>query len=330
MAIKKLKYGQNEVIVDYADKDSAGNKITTTYGTKTYVDTQDTALSDRIDALEGRGRFLSGWNVETGKPTSYPVVPSGATYPYTYTYKAGDYYIIANVNASGTKYKPDGSSITKASASASWTIGTATESSSEIYVNDYYVYDGDSWELIHNTSKEAVWGKITGTLSNQSDLQTALNGKQNTLTFDSIPTASSTNPCTSGGIKTYVDNNGGKINVIQLNGTSLPISNKTVNVDGVVLTSGNQTIAGIKTFNNKIVCGDTITGRNLWSEGTVAVGQNNFNYTDYEHGSIHFIDDEDNVDYRYYFPSADGTLALTSDITAANAGFVITDYTLES
>ena len=38
-----------------------------------------------------------------------------------------------------------------------------------------------------------------------NDLNTALAGKQDTLTFDSTPTASSTNPVTSGGIKTYVD-----------------------------------------------------------------------------------------------------------------------------
>ena len=36
-------------------------------------------------------------------------------------------------------------------------------------------------------------------------MDTKLAGKQDTLTFDATPTASSTNPVTSGGIKTYVD-----------------------------------------------------------------------------------------------------------------------------
>lgn len=36
-------------------------------------------------------------------------------------------------------------------------------------------------------------------------LDEALAEKQDTLTFDSAPTANSTNPVTSGGIKTYVD-----------------------------------------------------------------------------------------------------------------------------
>lgn len=37
-------------------------------------------------------------------------------------------------------------------------------------------------------------------------MTTALAGKQDTLTFDTTPTANSTKPVTSGGIKTYVDN----------------------------------------------------------------------------------------------------------------------------
>ena len=36
-------------------------------------------------------------------------------------------------------------------------------------------------------------------------MKTALDAKQNTLTFDSTPTASSTNPVTSGGVKTALD-----------------------------------------------------------------------------------------------------------------------------
>ena len=51
----------------------------------------------------------------------------------------------------------------------------------------------------------ARWGNISGTLANQTDLQTALNGKQSTLSFDSTPTSGSTNPVTSGGVKTALD-----------------------------------------------------------------------------------------------------------------------------
>lgn len=39
-----------------------------------------------------------------------------------------------------------------------------------------------------------------------SGIKTALDAKQNALTFDNTPTATSSNPVTSGGVKTYVDN----------------------------------------------------------------------------------------------------------------------------
>ena len=40
----------------------------------------------------------------------------------------------------------------------------------------------------------------------ESEMDTKLAAKQNSLTFDSTPTSGSTNPVTSGGVKTYVDN----------------------------------------------------------------------------------------------------------------------------
>lgn len=50
------------------------------------------------------------------------------------------------------------------------------------------------------SSGGGAWGEITGTLSDQTDLQDALDAKQNTLTFDSTPTDGSSNPVTSDGI----------------------------------------------------------------------------------------------------------------------------------
>lgn len=57
----------------------------------------------------------------------------------------------------------------------------------------------------HNLVNTGYWGGITGTITNQTDLQTALNAKQNTLTFDTTPTSGSTNPVTSGGVYTFVN-----------------------------------------------------------------------------------------------------------------------------
>lgn len=92
--------------------------------------------------------------------------------------------------------------------------------------NDYdeYIYalkstkpDTYGWEKIGDTEID-LSGYVTTSALNTAladytttaDLTTLLAGKQNTLTFDSTPTAQSTNPVTSGGIKSYIDEQGAK------------------------------------------------------------------------------------------------------------------------
>lgn len=65
--------------------------------------------------------------------------------------------------------------------------------------------DGEYWMLSAIGASDIHWGDITGSIANQSDLINALDAKQNVLTFDSTPTASSNNPVTSAGIKTALD-----------------------------------------------------------------------------------------------------------------------------
>jgi hypothetical protein len=76
-----------------------------------------------------------------------------------------------------------------------------TGETGKIYItidnNKSYRWSGSVYIEIAGTP---AWGAITGTLSNQTDLQNALNAKQNTLTFDSTPTNGSNNPVTSDGV----------------------------------------------------------------------------------------------------------------------------------
>jgi hypothetical protein len=76
-----------------------------------------------------------------------------------------------------------------------------TGETGKIYItldnNKSYRWSGSVYVEIAGTP---AWGAISGTLSNQTDLQNALNAKQNTLTFDSTPTNGSTNPVTSDGV----------------------------------------------------------------------------------------------------------------------------------
>lgn len=73
---------------------------------------------------------------------------------------------------------------------------------------DEYIYINNAWEHI---------GSTTVDLSNyytKTEADNLLSAKQNTLTFDDTPTANSTNPVKSGGIKTYVDTQVGNIDTL--------------------------------------------------------------------------------------------------------------------
>ena len=61
-----------------------------------------------------------------------------------------------------------------------------------------YRWNGTAYEELSESS--VSWGGITGTLSDQADLQAALDSKQDTLTFDAVPTDASTNPVESNGV----------------------------------------------------------------------------------------------------------------------------------
>ena len=139
-----------------------------------YLDGVTSNIQDQIDALEGRGRFLSVWNSTTGLPVTNP-----GTLPYTY--KTGDYYIVGTVGS--TNYKPTGSSYT---GTASSTTETAT-----VAVNDVYYYDGTNWLLQINSQREVTFASITGQPTDNTNLAAALNLKANLASpaFTGTPTA---------------------------------------------------------------------------------------------------------------------------------------------
>lgn len=125
--------------------------------TKSYVDQQDQKLEDRISSISGFGRYLSGWDMATGEPTSLPVTAS-------YTLQTGDYFIISNVPSSGTKYKPN--------QTGTWNTSqpfAKTSTNESCVVGGYWKYDGSTWSYFApesavtlpsftNSSKGAIKG----------------------------------------------------------------------------------------------------------------------------------------------------------------------------
>lgn len=92
-----------------------------------------------------------------------------------------------------------------------------------------YVRKNGAWAEKSGITSVA-WGDVTGTLANQTDLATALAGKQNVLTFDSAPTTGSTNPVESGGVKTALD---AKQDVLSFDTTPTANSTRPVTSGGV-------------------------------------------------------------------------------------------------
>lgn len=125
--------------------------------TKNYVDQQDAKINDRISSISGFGRYLSGWDMATGEPTSMPTTSE-------YTLRSGDYFVISNVPSSGTKYKPN--------QTGTWDTTqpfASTATSESCVVGGYWKYDGSTWSYFApeqvvslpsftNTSKGAIKG----------------------------------------------------------------------------------------------------------------------------------------------------------------------------
>ena len=129
---------------------------------------------EEIDALSGRGRFLSLWNCVTGLPETDPETES------PYVYHTGDYYIVGTVSSAtpAVNYKPSGSSYVFDPAP----VPSSVVETGEVSVNDTYVYDGENWILQSNTQKEVSFSALAGSPYDNTNLSTALNSKQNTLT----------------------------------------------------------------------------------------------------------------------------------------------------
>ena len=98
-------------------------------------------LYDMIKNLLARWRFLSTWNTATWLPVTNPEESP-------YEYKAWDYYIVGIVAAEGwTNFRPE---------PGEYVINVASDEqeTSEVHVSDIYVYDGEKWILLINSTRE--------------------------------------------------------------------------------------------------------------------------------------------------------------------------------
>ena len=118
-------------------------------------------------------------------------------------------------------------------------------------------WSGTAWDvLLSASSTPASWGGITGTLSNQTDLQTALNAKQNSLGFTAENIANKEN--------TTIDTSTTKYPTVNLLKTGLDTKLTTVTTNSTL--SGNGTASNPLSVVGGI--GETNTASNVGSGGT--------------------------------------------------------------
>lgn len=126
--------------------------------------------------------------------------------------------------------------------------------------------------VISSTLNSAQWGNITGTISNQTDLQTTLNSKQNTLVSGTnIKTINGSSVLGSGNLTVSATAAWGSITGTLSNQTDLQNAlNAKANDSDVVKLTGNQTISGTKTFSSSPIVPTPATSDNSTKIATTA------------------------------------------------------------
>lgn len=161
-----------------------------------------------------------------------------------------------------------------------------TGETGKIYVtlDTGFIYRWSGSAYIRISNEAASWGTIVGTLSNQTDLQTALNTKAlkttaiNTtaplsgggdLSGDRTLSIAQSNGSTNGFLSstdwTTFNAKQNALNgtgFVKISGTTISYDNNTYALDSVVVKlTGNQTIAGIKSFSSDAIINDIKIGR---------------------------------------------------------------------
>jgi len=123
--------------------------------------------------LESKGRYLSTWNAETGKPDTYPELSQ--LVGGKYNYRSGDYYIVNKV--ADSNLMPDGAYISYDSATTTWTVPTKAFSGT-LNLGDQFQYDGTTWAHVASATTVA-FANIQGDAEDNTNLKGKLDAKVN-------------------------------------------------------------------------------------------------------------------------------------------------------
>lgn len=157
--------------------------------------------SDWVEASEGRE---SSWGNITGTLSNQTdlqtALNSKANSNAVYSKNESDILLSKKANTSDLGALSDHDSVNyETEVTNKPSLGAMAAVNDAPSDNKEYVRKNKNW-VVKSGIASVAWGDITGSLSNQTDLSIVLNGKQNTLTFDNVPTSGSNNPVKSGGV----------------------------------------------------------------------------------------------------------------------------------
>ena len=177
----------------------------------------------------------------TGSQTAFTLSGTPSTKNNTQVYINGVYQDKANYSVSGT-------TLTFTSAPATGT---------------------NNIEVVTSVSNvNGAWGSIEGTLSNQTDLQSALNAKQNSLGFtpaDDSAVVHNTGTETIAGAKTFSSTIAGNIS-----GNAATVTTNA-NLTGIVTSSGNATTIAAGVISNAMLANGSVANLSGTNTGDNAV-----------------------------------------------------------
>lgn len=203
------------------------------------------SLQDTLDAKQDAGNYKTVQSAvaspsASGTTTSFiDTISQNTNGVITVTKKT---VVSASTTAKGTVQLSSTASSTDESKAATpklvYSSIAALNVSDSAATNKFVTAVSESAGKISVTRAQPTIGDVSG-------LQTALDAKQATLTFDTAPTANSTNPVTSGGIKSYCDD---KINALDVSDSvvSNQFVTKVSETDGKIsVTRAQPTISNI-------------------------------------------------------------------------------------
>jgi hypothetical protein len=194
---------------------------------------QDGTLDGKIDANTARivsieGKIPSGASTENKLATELYVNSSVATNTATFR---GTYNLVSDLHLSIDATNEQIAYMLAATIATADNndycfvqFPTSAETPTEIRKIARFKYNGEAWGFEYDLNNSGFtsdqWAAINSGITSGNvaklaalptsvELTALLNGKQNMLTFDTAPTPSSTNPVTSGGIHTAIDNEKG-------------------------------------------------------------------------------------------------------------------------